>query len=92
MIKYSTFLPALFILFFTDLPTIKVSAQPESSRFYRAADGTHIYYEVKGSGYPVVLVHGFIVNSSTWKITTLPRSVESRLPGSNHGSAWKRKI
>jgi pimeloyl-ACP methyl ester carboxylesterase len=43
------------------------AAQADSGRFYKAPDGTNIYYEVKGSGYPVVLVHGFIVNSNTWK-------------------------
>jgi pimeloyl-ACP methyl ester carboxylesterase len=45
----------------------RTHAQADSSRFYQAPDGTRIYYEVKGEGYPVVLVHGFIVNSSTWK-------------------------
>lgn len=41
--------------------------QTDSSHFYLAADGVKIYYEVKGKGNPVVLVHGFIVNSNTWK-------------------------
>ena len=34
-------------------------------------DSTKIYYEVHGSGYPVLLVHGFIVNSTSWKHTSL---------------------
>ena len=39
----------------------------DSAHYYTAPDGIKIYYEVKGSGYPVVLVHGFIVNSQSWK-------------------------
>lgn len=39
----------------------------DSAHFYTAADGVKIYYEVHGEGYPVVLVHGFIVNAQSWK-------------------------
>lgn len=39
----------------------------DSVHFYTAPDGVKIYYEVKGDGYPVVLVHGFIVNGQSWK-------------------------
>jgi len=39
----------------------------DTAHFYTAPDGVKIYYEVKGTGYPVVLVHGFIVNSQSWK-------------------------
>ncbi len=42
-------------------------AQIDSAYFYKAPDGARIYYETKGSGYPVVLVHGFIVTSANWK-------------------------
>jgi len=34
-------------------------------------DGTKIYYEVSGHGEAVILVHGFIVNSQSWKGTAL---------------------
>jgi pimeloyl-ACP methyl ester carboxylesterase len=34
-------------------------------------DSTKIYYEVYGSGSPVLLVHGFIANSTSWKRTAL---------------------
>jgi pimeloyl-ACP methyl ester carboxylesterase len=34
-------------------------------------DSTKIYYEVHGNGNPVLLVHGFIVNSVSWKHTAL---------------------
>jgi pimeloyl-ACP methyl ester carboxylesterase len=36
-------------------------------QFYTSFDGTKIYYEVKGSGYPVVLIHGFSGTSQGWK-------------------------
>lgn len=39
--------------------------------FFRSFDGTKIYYEVKGKGEPVLLIHGFIVNSESWKRTEL---------------------
>ncbi len=34
-------------------------------------DSTKIYYETHGNGFPVLLVHGFIVNSTSWKHTAL---------------------
>ncbi len=42
-------------------------ANADSAHYYTAPDGIKIYYEVKGAGYPVVLVHGFIGNSQSWK-------------------------
>ncbi len=45
-----------------------VSAMPaDSGRFFIAADSVKIYYEVKGEGFPVVLIHGFTGNSQGWK-------------------------
>jgi pimeloyl-ACP methyl ester carboxylesterase len=41
------------------------------SGYFSSFDSTKIYYEVHGSGFPVLLVHGFIVNSSSWKHTAL---------------------
>ena len=35
--------------------------------YFTSFDGTKIYYEVKGDGYPVVLVHGFTGTSQGWK-------------------------
>ena len=47
-------------------------AQTDStSGYYTSFDNTKIWYEVKGTGAPVVLVHGFIVNGDTWKKTAL---------------------
>ena len=49
-----------------------VFAQADSSAgYYASFDGTKIWYEVKGTGEPVVLVHGFIVNGESWKRTVL---------------------
>lgn len=41
------------------------------SNYFSSFDGTRIYYEVRGEGKPVLLVHGFIVNSNSWKRTSL---------------------
>jgi pimeloyl-ACP methyl ester carboxylesterase len=35
--------------------------------YYTAVDGTKIYYEVKGDGFPVILVHGFSGTGEGWK-------------------------
>ena len=40
---------------------------PTDSGYISSFDGTKIYYEVRGAGKPVLLVHGFIVNSNSWK-------------------------
>jgi pimeloyl-ACP methyl ester carboxylesterase len=44
---------------------------PVDSNYLTSFDGTKIYYEVRGAGKPVLLIHGFIVNSNSWKHTTL---------------------
>ena len=44
---------------------------PTDSNYFSSFDGTKIYYEVRGKGKPVLLVHGFIVNSNSWKQTSL---------------------
>jgi pimeloyl-ACP methyl ester carboxylesterase len=38
---------------------------------FESFDGTHIYYESVGSGRPVVLIHGFISNSDSWRRSAL---------------------
>jgi pimeloyl-ACP methyl ester carboxylesterase len=43
----------------------------DSGAFFNSFDNTKIYYEVKGTGEPVLLVHGFIVNGQSWKRTAL---------------------
>ncbi|HSB93910.1 MAG TPA: alpha/beta hydrolase, partial [Flavitalea sp.] len=41
----------------------------DSANYFKSFDGTPIYYEVKGTGPAVLLVHGFIVNGESWKKT-----------------------
>ena len=41
--------------------------QADTARYYTSFDGVKIYYEVKGNGYPVVLIHGFTGNGEGWK-------------------------
>jgi pimeloyl-ACP methyl ester carboxylesterase len=43
----------------------------DTSGYFSSFDGTKIYFEEKGSGQPVVLVHGFIVDGESWKKTEL---------------------
>ncbi|RFS19532.1 alpha/beta hydrolase [Chitinophaga silvatica] len=38
----------------------------DSAQFFTSFDGTKIHYTVKGSGNPILLVHGFIVDESSW--------------------------
>lgn len=45
-------------------------AQADSG-YFSSFDKTKIYYHVQGNGFPVLLVHGFIVNSNSWKHAAL---------------------
>lgn len=40
---------------------------PDTGRYFTSFDKAKIYYEVKGSGYPVILVHGFSGTGQGWK-------------------------
>ena len=53
----------------------KTIAQTDSGHYYTSFDNTKIYYEVKGTGNPVILVHGFIVNGESWKKTEVYNSL-----------------
>lgn len=44
---------------------------------FKSFDDTKIYYEVIGKGYPVMLVHGFITNSTSWKRASLYNDLAS---------------
>lgn len=63
----------VFIIFFLVSLRIISSAQTidSTSNYFNSFDNTRIYYEVKGKGKPVVLIHGFIVNGESWKKTVL---------------------
>lgn len=41
--------------------------QADSGKYFTSFDGIRIYYEVKGEGNPVVLIHGFTGSSQGWK-------------------------
>jgi pimeloyl-ACP methyl ester carboxylesterase len=62
-----------FYLFAALLFTQIILAQSNyaDSGYFNSFDKTKIYFEVKGKGEPVLLVHGFIVNGQSWKRTAL---------------------
>lgn len=45
----------------------QATGQTSAGRYYTSFDGTQIYYEVQGSGFPVILVHGFMNTSDNMK-------------------------
>lgn len=50
----------IFSLSILLLSTFSLFAQPATEgHYYTSFDSTKIYYEVKGNGYPVLLIHGF---------------------------------
>ena len=57
--KRSIFFSLFAILYFISV------AQIDSGTYFKSFDGTKIYYEVKGNGEPILLVHGFY---SKWTI------------------------
>ena len=55
----------IFVLLFL---TTRLFAQSETNgSYYTSFDGTKIYYEVKGTGYPVMLIHGYTGTAQGWK-------------------------
>lgn len=48
---------------------------PVSGHYFRSFDHTRIYYEVKGSGHPVLLIHGFMGTGDDWKHIRLYREL-----------------
>ena len=42
-------------------------ARQKKDGYYTSFDGTRIYYEVKGKGFPVLLIHGFTNSGDDWK-------------------------
>lgn len=43
----------------------------DSANYFSSFDGTRIHYTVKGSGAPVILVHGFMGSADSWLSTPL---------------------
>ncbi len=61
-----------FITKYSDAQADSLASKfPIDSGYLSSFDGTKIYYEERGKGKPVLLLHGFIVNSNSWKRTSL---------------------
>jgi pimeloyl-ACP methyl ester carboxylesterase len=43
----------------------------DKDRFFTSFDSVRIHFQTKGSGQPVLLLHGFIANGKSWKNTAL---------------------
>lgn len=62
---------ALFLTLLSLTSSLRAQTADTEKNCYRSPDGTKIYYEVKGTGEPVVLVHGFIADGESWKRSAL---------------------
>jgi pimeloyl-ACP methyl ester carboxylesterase len=60
-------LVAIIFIFAVYFLVYDANAQTDSGHFYVSFDNTKIYYEVKGDGYPVVLLHGFMNTGENMK-------------------------
>jgi pimeloyl-ACP methyl ester carboxylesterase len=69
----------IFLIACVPALTQNVSSQnqniADTGSFFKSFDSTKIYYEVRGAGEAVVLVHGFIVNGQSWKRTELYKNL-----------------
>jgi alpha/beta hydrolase fold len=54
----------LLLIFATGMASAQ---QKATGQFYTSFDGTKIYYEASGDGFPVVMIHGFSGTSQGWK-------------------------
>ncbi|MCX6217259.1 alpha/beta hydrolase [Spirosoma sp.] len=52
-----------------------VQAQPAREPLFTSFDGTKIHYDIVGAGKPVVLLHGFISTSESWKRADLRQAL-----------------
>ncbi|RAW00059.1 alpha/beta fold hydrolase [Pseudochryseolinea flava] len=59
------------ILFALSTTNGLLAQSADSSKYFKSFDGTQIHYQVKGDGFPILLVHGFVVNGESWKRTML---------------------
>lgn len=73
MQKFIVIISCLFIGLqaLSQADSLRGDLPPVDSGYYSSFDGTKIYYEIRGKGMPVVLVHGFIVTGESWKKTAL---------------------
>jgi pimeloyl-ACP methyl ester carboxylesterase len=77
---FSQFLVICFFIFhasfaFSQNEKPNSTAIADTGKFFTSFDKTKIYYEVRGLGDAVVLVHGFIVNGQSWKRTELYKNL-----------------
>ena len=77
---FSRFSVICFFIFqasfaFSQNEKLNSTAAADTGRFFTSFDNTKIYYEVRGLGDAVVLVHGFIVNGQSWKRTELYKNL-----------------
>ncbi|MFI5153373.1 MAG: alpha/beta fold hydrolase [Chitinophagales bacterium] len=75
--RYKIYLRTLMFLLFVSIQ-LKTAARvrffpSDTTAYFTSFDGVKIYYEVKGrgGGEPVLLVHGFIANGESWKMTAI---------------------
>jgi pimeloyl-ACP methyl ester carboxylesterase len=69
-IHMATFLKTILVTCFF-APYILSAQQADTSRSYTSGDGVKIYYEVKGKGNAVILLHGFTGIGESWKKAAL---------------------
>lgn len=69
--RYLLLLPFLCLSFAAFSQEGSIQTSKVDSGYYTSFDKTKIYYEVRGVGQPVVLIHGFIVNGNAWQRTAL---------------------
>jgi len=62
---YSLFFVAFVSFYFS------ATAQTDTAGYFSSFDKAKIYYEVKGKGKPIILIHGFTGNGSGWKKSAL---------------------
>jgi pimeloyl-ACP methyl ester carboxylesterase len=64
MKKYIVFIVTLITILILN---VRLFAQTSEGSYFTSFDNTKIYYEVKGAGYPVILIHGYTGTSQGWK-------------------------
>ncbi len=68
----------LICFFILTMVAVGLHAQADSNHYFKSFDAVSIHYEVHGSGNPVLLLHGFIVNGQSWKRTELYKDLISK--------------
>lgn len=61
---------------FLFLMVVNIAKAQPASGFVTSFDGTSIYYEMTGSGKPVILIHGFTSAGDSWKQSALYNTLQ----------------